>query len=61
MPPHEETVAVPVADAAPVAVADYGSVEAGLDALELPSAGRLSGGERLRRVARAVLPPVLAI
>ena len=45
----------------PVAVADYGAVEAGLDALELPAGAGHTHADRLRRFARSVLPPVLAI
>jgi NitT/TauT family transport system permease protein len=58
MPPHEDGV---TDGPAPVVVADYGTVGAGLDALELPSESRPSGVDRWRRIARAVLPPVLAI
>jgi NitT/TauT family transport system permease protein len=45
----------------PVAVADHDAVEAGLDALELPTAGEHSTVDRVRGIARTVLPPVLAI
>jgi NitT/TauT family transport system permease protein len=63
MPLPEPPVADgPPAGGAPVAVADYGVVGAGLDALELPTGdGGRSTADRVRRVARAVLPPVLAI
>jgi NitT/TauT family transport system permease protein len=44
-----------------VAVADYGAVEAGLDALELPTGAASTGADRWRRVVRNVLPPVVAI
>ncbi|HVV20919.1 MAG TPA: ABC transporter permease [Pseudonocardiaceae bacterium] len=53
MQPRDDT-------AGPVAVADYSAVEAGLDALELPTTGR-PPAERLRRIARTVLPPLVAI
>ncbi|HEX4702972.1 MAG TPA: ABC transporter permease [Pseudonocardiaceae bacterium] len=58
-PPATET---PPPGGAPVAVADYGAVGAGLDALELPTANSApTTADRLRRITRAVLPPVLAI
>lgn len=53
--------AAPVLSAAPVAVADYGSVGAGLDALELPAGGDRTAADRWRQVARNVVPPVVAI
>jgi NitT/TauT family transport system permease protein len=58
MPPHEDGM---TEGPTPVAVADYGTVGAGLDALELPPTNRPSGADRWRRIARALLPPVLAI
>src|ERR1700761_8377243 len=59
--PDEETVGQP--DGSPVAVADYGAVGAGLDALELPTSatGDRTTADRLRWIARTVLPPILAI
>jgi NitT/TauT family transport system permease protein len=59
MPPPED--AVPAEGTAPVAVADHDAVEAGLDALEQPVDGTQTGADRLRKIARAVLPPILAI
>src|SRR5438270_3471279 len=59
MPPHED--AVPAEGTAPVAVADHQAVEAGLDALEQPFDDAQTGTDRLRTIARAVLPPALAI
>jgi NitT/TauT family transport system permease protein len=59
MPLHDD--AVPAEGTAPVAIADHQAVEAGLDALEQPLDSVQTGGERLRTIARAVLPPVLAI
>jgi NitT/TauT family transport system permease protein len=56
--PHEDGVAD---DGTPVAVADHTSVADGLDALELPPEAKQSGADRWRRIARAVLPPVVAI
>jgi NitT/TauT family transport system permease protein len=58
MPSHEDGM---TDNPAPVAIVDYSEVEAGLDALELPQDGRPIGADRWRRIARAVLPPVLAI
>jgi NitT/TauT family transport system permease protein len=52
---------VPPETAAPVAVSDYSAVEAGLDALELPISDKRTAADRVRRIARTVLPPVLAI
>jgi NitT/TauT family transport system permease protein len=59
MPPHED--AVPAEGTAPVAVADHQAVEAGLDALEQPVDSVQTGTDRVRKIAHAVLPPVLAI
>jgi NitT/TauT family transport system permease protein len=59
MPPPED--AVPVEGVAPVALADHDAVEAGLDALEQPVDGAQTGADRLRKIARAVLPPIVAI
>ncbi|HEY3606967.1 MAG TPA: ABC transporter permease [Pseudonocardiaceae bacterium] len=59
MPPPED--AVPAEGTAPVALADHDAVEAGLDALEQPVDGARTGADRLRRTARAVLPPIVAI
>jgi NitT/TauT family transport system permease protein len=53
--------AVPTEGTAPVALADHQAVEAGLDALEQPADSVQTGTDRLRKVVRAVLPPVLAI
>jgi len=53
--------AVPAEGAAPVALADHQAVEAGLDALEQPADSVQTGTDRLRKIVRAVLPPVLAI
>jgi NitT/TauT family transport system permease protein len=53
--------AVPAEGTAPVAVADHHAVEAGLDALEQPVEDTQTGTDRLRKIARAVLPPVVAI
>jgi NitT/TauT family transport system permease protein len=60
-PPDEDTVGQQDNNS-PVAVADYGAVGAGLDALERPmSANDATTADRLRRIARSVLPPILAI
>lgn len=63
MPPEpgEPTAAELAETGGSVAVTDdYTAVEAGLDALELPSAASARTG-RLRRFVRSVLPPVVAI
>jgi len=59
MPPHDDAESAETPT--PVAVAEYGTVEAGLDALELPVPAGPSGADRLRKFARSVLPPVLAL
>jgi NitT/TauT family transport system permease protein len=59
-PPPTDAVPAPPGGG-PVAVADYSAVEAGLDALELPVTDQRTTAERVRGIARTVLPPVLAI
>ncbi|HEX5401804.1 MAG TPA: ABC transporter permease, partial [Pseudonocardiaceae bacterium] len=65
MPPHDGATAdetVAPRDGSPIAVADYGTVGAGLDALGLPaSTDTRTTADRVRRIARGVLPPVVAI
>lgn len=62
-PDTATTAPEPTPVASAVAVADYGVVGAGLDALELPTsdADRRTAGERLRKIARTLLPPIVAI
>lgn len=59
MPPHDDVV--PADPATGVAVADHATVEAGLDALELPANATQTGADKLRKFARSVLPPVVAL